>query len=177
MNRNPFIAFLLAVVALSFVPMAALAAEPFAFRPRLAPDYFQVTPDKDIPYKAGILVGEFVNNNDHVAMLLPRHWRAVYAIYTLEASRNSDGLDGFFFNSKGNLDNVIEKDLPYVGATPYVKLFSEARKIYYDTSMSEDARSKALNRLDDQFSAVEEKHTLSDYLRDFMKSHQALFLQ
>lgn len=177
MNRNLFFSFLLAVVVCSGVSTSAMAADPSALHPQLAPNFFETTPDTDIPYAAWDVVGKLTNYEDRAALTLPRHWRALTILYTLEWSHNIDGFDGFFTNSKGILDAAIKEDLPYVGATPYLKLFTEARRIFNDSSISEDVRSKALNRLDDRYYDLEKTHPISDYLRDFMKSHQALFLQ
>lgn len=98
-------------------------------------------------------------------------------LYTLESLHNIDGFDGFFTNTKDVLDAAIEEDLAYAGATPYLKVFTEARKVFNDSKMPEEARDKTLGQLDDRYSELEKEKTLSSYLKDFMKAHQALFLQ
>lgn len=67
--------------------------------------------------------------DDYVASL-PRHWRVVYTTFWLDCEVNNGGFHQFFWNSDGRWNAETLEDLKEIGAEPFIRLYSEALKIY-----------------------------------------------
>ena len=82
---------------------------------------------------------------------LPQDWRAIFTVCWLQAEVDNGGFDQFFYNGKGDLDDVTEADLLYIGADVFHRLFAEARHLYYAAPVHREGRLDKLERLDDEF--------------------------
>jgi hypothetical protein len=124
---------------------------------------------------------------DDTVKTFPQGWRATYTTFWLQCEVNNGGHHQFFWNSEGALNEVTEQDLELIGATPFLKLFREAKKIFeaHDYAkekassgnswhgFTEAYREKRMEELDDQF--YKEAKQIEDYLGDFIQRNPNLF--
>jgi hypothetical protein len=133
----------------------------------------------------GILQG------DHhvVVRRLPQPWRAVYTTFWLQCEVNNGGFHQFFWNSDGALNSETQDDLRFIGASPFVELYLDARKIYeahdyaYEKSSSGNSwegftaaySEKRMQELDSAF--YRQAKPIEVFLGEFIKSHVDLFVE
>ncbi|MEI6536189.1 MAG: DUF4375 domain-containing protein [Verrucomicrobiaceae bacterium] len=127
--------------------------------------------------------------NDYNAAIrkLPQPWRAVYTTFWLQCEVNNGGHHQFFWNSDGALNAETQADLEFIGATPFLTFFTEARKIYDAHNYAEEKKSsgntwegftaayreKRMEELDTAF--YKEPKNIETYLGEFIRSHPELF--
>lgn len=82
---------------------------------------------------------------------LPQRWRLIYSICCLQAQVDNGGHDQFFSNGRGEFDDEVEADLRLIGAEDFLRLFVEARRLYYSVPPNQMERIPELYPLDDAF--------------------------
>jgi hypothetical protein len=126
---------------------------------------------------------------DHEAAVhrLPRPWRAVYTTYWLQCEVNNGGHHQFFWNSEGALNAETEEDIEFIGATSFLGLFREARRVFDAHDYRKEKRKagkswegftagyreKRMAELDSAFYKMPKR--LEQYLGEFIRAHPELY--
>jgi hypothetical protein len=111
------------------------------------------------------------------ALQLPPQWRVVFTTSTLESTTTVDGLGDFFGNTGGKFNAVLEGDLRFIGALPYLPLFAEARKVADAISPkdSADTREKKFESIQSAFYKEFRCKGITGFLGEFIKAHPDLY--
>ncbi len=128
-------------------------------------------------------------DHDNAIRQFPPAWRAAYTTFWLQCEVNNGGHHQFFWNTEGAWNAETQDDLELIDAWPFVRLFTEARKIYDAHNYADEKatsgnswegfteayREKRMGELDTQF--YKEPKNIETFLGEFIRSHPALFTQ
>lgn len=103
--------------------------------------------------------------------VMPRHWRLAYSLGLLQAEVDNGGHEQFFTNGRGDFDAETEADLQWIGATPFLELFVEARGHYYNASPDYTERLPEVEPLDDAF--YKQQKNLFAWVGEYALAHLA----
>ena len=101
---------------------------------------------------------------------LPQRWRLIYSISWLKTEVDNGGHDQFFHNGRGEFDDEVEADLRLIGAEDFLRLFVEARRLFYKVPPSQLGRIHEIDPLDDAF--YQQKKSLFVLLGEHVLAHQ-----
>ncbi len=102
---------------------------------------------------------------------MPQQWRLIYTICWLQAEVDNGGHEQFFSNGQGEFDEETEADLRFIGADQFLKLFSEARRLYYSAPADYTERIPEIEPLDDDF--YQQKKSPYVLVGEYVLSHLA----
>ena len=102
---------------------------------------------------------------------MPQLWRLIYTICWLQAEVENGGHEQFFSNGQGEFDDDTEADLRFIGADQFLRLFSEARRLYYDAPPDYTERIPEVETLDGAFYKL--KKSLYILVGEHLLSHLA----
>ncbi|MES2660680.1 MAG: DUF4375 domain-containing protein [Verrucomicrobiota bacterium] len=100
---------------------------------------------------------------------LPQKWRLIYTILWLQAEVDNGGHEQFFSHGQGEFDDETEADLRFIGADQFLKLFSEARRFYYDAPTDDTERIPEVEPIDDAF--YQQRKSLYVLVGEYVLSH------
>ena len=132
-----------------------------------------------------------IAGKDHDAAIrqFPPEWRAAYSTFWLQCEVNNGGHHQFFWNTEGAWNAETQDGLEFIDAWPFVRIFTEARKIYGAHDYADEKassgnswegftaayREKRMKALDTEF--YKQPKNIETLLGEFIRSHPALFTQ
>ena len=130
-----------------------------------------------------IKMNEDFSNQEDVVRNLSNGQRAVYVTWIVEAEVNNGGFNQFYYNSSGQLGDLMQDSFRTIGATQFADLAGQAHLVYngikeelekYNDgtveSFSKSYEGNPLNDFDDKFYKLYESEPLHQikikYIRD-----------
>jgi hypothetical protein len=117
----------------------------------------------------------------------PPAWRLVYTTFWLQCEVDNGGHHQFFWNTDGAWNAQTQSDLETIGAWPFVRIFTEARKIYDAYNYADEKassgnswegftaayREKRMEELDNTF--YKEPKQIDAFLGEYIRANPELF--